>query len=110
MRLWQRSHFLLGRKLVSSQVKACLSTEARASAVSRNSDVPAQKDTAFGVRWWRAHGRRKRHLAREQQEKTTPLGRIARPDNIALAPTFLASDDARWMTGQVIVVAGSERM
>ena len=50
------------------------------------------------------------NLTREQQEKTTPLGGIAQPDNIALAPTFLASDDARWMTGQVIVVAGSERM
>jgi len=27
---------------------------------SLNSDVPAQKDTAFSVRWWRAHGRSKR--------------------------------------------------
>jgi 3-oxoacyl-[acyl-carrier protein] reductase len=47
---------------------------------------------------------------REQQEKTTPLGRIATPDDIALAATFLASDDARWITGQVIVAAGGKRM
>jgi 3-oxoacyl-[acyl-carrier protein] reductase len=36
---------------------------------------------------------------REQQEKETPLGRIAEPDDIALAATFLASDDARWIAG-----------
>jgi 3-oxoacyl-[acyl-carrier protein] reductase len=47
---------------------------------------------------------------REQQEKTTPLGRIAQPDDIALAATFLAGDDARWITGQVIVAAGGKRM
>jgi len=47
---------------------------------------------------------------REQMEKTTPLGRIAQPDDIALAATFLASDDARWITGQVIVAAGGKRM
>ncbi len=47
---------------------------------------------------------------REQQEKTTPLGRIATPEDIALAATFLASDDARWVTGQVIVAAGGKRM
>lgn len=47
---------------------------------------------------------------REQMEKTTPLGRIGQPDDIALAATFLASDDARWITGQVIVAAGGKRM
>jgi 3-oxoacyl-[acyl-carrier protein] reductase len=47
---------------------------------------------------------------REQQEKTTPLGRIAQPEDIALVATFLASDDARWITGQVIVAAGGKRM
>ena len=47
---------------------------------------------------------------REQQEKTTPLGRIAQPDDIAVAATFLAGDDARWITGQVIVAAGGKRM
>jgi 3-oxoacyl-[acyl-carrier protein] reductase len=36
--------------------------------------------------------------------------RIGEPDDIALAATFLASDDARWITGQVIVAAGGKRM
>lgn len=47
---------------------------------------------------------------REQQEKTTPLGRIATPEDIALSATFLAGDDARWITGQVIVASGGKRM
>jgi 3-oxoacyl-[acyl-carrier protein] reductase len=47
---------------------------------------------------------------REQVERGTPLGRIARPDDIAPAATFLASDDARWITGQVIIAAGGQRM
>ena len=40
---------------------------------------------------------------REEMERQTPLRRIAQPEDIALAATFLASDDARWITGQVIV-------
>jgi 3-oxoacyl-[acyl-carrier protein] reductase len=47
---------------------------------------------------------------REQQDRETPLGRIARPEDIALAATFLAGDDARWITGQIIVAAGGKRM
>jgi NAD(P)-dependent dehydrogenase (short-subunit alcohol dehydrogenase family) len=35
-----------------------------------------------------------------------PLGRIGEPDDIADVITFLASDAARWMTGQTIVVDG----
>src|SRR5206468_5767452 len=42
---------------------------------------------------------------RKQQDRETPLGRIAQPDDIALAATFLAGDDARWITGQVIIAA-----
>jgi 3-oxoacyl-[acyl-carrier protein] reductase len=38
------------------------------------------------------------------------IGRIPQPEDIALAATFLASDDSRWITGQVIVAAGGRRM
>ena len=57
----------------------------------------------------RASGLHEREF-RERQEKTTPLGRIATPEGIALAARFLASGDARWITGQVIVAAGGKRM
>lgn len=37
----------------------------------------------------------------------TPLGRVGQPEHIPNAMIFLASEQARWVTGQVIyVVAG----
>jgi len=36
----------------------------------------------------------------------TPLGRVGKPDDIASVVSFLASDQAGWITGQVIPVAG----
>jgi 3-oxoacyl-[acyl-carrier protein] reductase len=36
----------------------------------------------------------------------TPLGRIGKPVDLADAVSLLASDDARWITGQVIQVTG----
>jgi 3-oxoacyl-[acyl-carrier protein] reductase len=39
----------------------------------------------------------------------TPLGRTGRPDDIAPVAVFLASDDARWVTGETLVVSGGLR-
>ncbi len=36
----------------------------------------------------------------------TPLGRIGQPEDIAGVVAFLASDDAKWITGQLISVSG----
>jgi 3-oxoacyl-[acyl-carrier protein] reductase len=36
----------------------------------------------------------------------TPLGRVGMPVDIASAVAFLASADAQWITGQVIIVSG----
>ena len=36
----------------------------------------------------------------------TPLGRIGTPEDIAAAVAFLASDDAGWITGETLKVAG----
>jgi 3-oxoacyl-[acyl-carrier protein] reductase len=38
----------------------------------------------------------------------TPLGRVGQPDDIALPVAFLASDDARWITGTTIIASGGE--
>jgi 3-oxoacyl-[acyl-carrier protein] reductase len=46
---------------------------------------------------------------RVQFEPRTPLGRIGQPRDIASVVSFLASDDAGWITGQVIPVAGGFR-
>ena len=39
----------------------------------------------------------------------TPLGRIGQPDDIADIAVFLASDDARWLTGEKLVASGGLR-
>ncbi|MBW6420578.1 glucose 1-dehydrogenase [Rhizobium sp. XQZ8] len=39
----------------------------------------------------------------------TPLGRIGQPDDIAQVAVFLASDDARWLTGEKLVASGGFR-
>jgi NAD(P)-dependent dehydrogenase (short-subunit alcohol dehydrogenase family) len=42
----------------------------------------------------------------ERYERTTPLGRIGAPEDIADVVVFLCSDLARFITGQNLVVDG----
>ena len=44
-----------------------------------------------------------------QYVQNTPLGRIGQPDDIASVVAFLASDDARWITGSLLQAAGGLR-
>ena len=46
---------------------------------------------------------------RRKTEETTPLGRIGQPQDIAPAAVFLASDDARWITGETLYISGGNR-
>lgn len=39
-----------------------------------------------------------------------PLGRVGQPDDVADVIVFLASEQARWLTGQVLFVGGGHRM
>jgi 3-oxoacyl-[acyl-carrier protein] reductase len=41
-----------------------------------------------------------------QAVQLTPLGRTGRPNDIAPVAVFLASDDARWMTGETLFASG----
>ena len=41
---------------------------------------------------------------------TIPLRRVGRPQDVADAVVFLASDQARWITGQVVQVAGGHAL
>jgi len=43
---------------------------------------------------------------RKQLEAQTPLGRIGAVQDIAPAVVFLASDEAGWITGETLAIAG----
>ena len=45
-----------------------------------------------------------------QISEALPLKRIGEPDDIAEVIVFLASDAARWMTGQTLVVDGGAQV
>ncbi len=36
----------------------------------------------------------------------TPLGRLGQPQDIATVVSFLASDDAGWLTSQLLIASG----
>jgi len=42
-------------------------------------------------------------------EEQTPLGRIGQVEDVAPIVSFLASDEARWMTGEIILASGGMR-
>jgi 3-oxoacyl-[acyl-carrier protein] reductase len=42
----------------------------------------------------------------DRAQKHSVLGRVAEPEDVAKVISFLCSDDARHITGQVIVVDG----
>ncbi len=66
-----------------------------------NAICPGPVDTPLLARFDDGRGERLKEIAEE-----TPMGRVATPDEIAGAILFLASDDARFMTGATLVVDG----
>jgi 3-oxoacyl-[acyl-carrier protein] reductase len=44
--------------------------------------------------------------AKKQIIASTPLGRVGQPQDIARVALFLASDDAGWLTGEIIYANG----
>jgi dehydrogenase/reductase SDR family protein 4 len=67
-----------------------------------NAIAPGLIQTDFSEYFWKdpAH--------RAEVESTQPIRRIGQPDEIGCAAVYLASDEASFVTGQVIVIDGGE--
>ena len=65
-----------------------------------NCVAPALTDTPL------IESRLKDAAVRRTMEAQYPLGRLGRPDDIAQAVLYLASDDAAWTTGTIVTVDG----
>jgi 3-oxoacyl-[acyl-carrier protein] reductase len=89
-------------KAALDAITVSLSKELGAKNIRINSILPGATETegatAAGV------------IAGSEYERmfiaNTPLGRRGKPDDIAKAAVFLASDDAAWITGEQISVSG----
>ncbi len=91
-------------KAAVDAVTIALSKELGPRKIRVNSLNPGMVDTE-GVRSAGLHEGDMRRAVESQ----TPLGRIAAPEDIARAAVFFASDDAGWVTGQTLLLAGGYR-
>lgn len=66
-----------------------------------NAIAPGSIETSLAAEIYRLHPE-----LREQRLKSIPLGRLGRPDDIAAAALYLASDAADWVTGETLMVRG----
>ncbi|MEW9549747.1 SDR family oxidoreductase [Nonomuraea sp. NPDC050783] len=69
--------------------------------ITANSVAPGIVDTDINASWLRGDAGARAHAA-----SLAALGRVGEPEDIAGIVAFLASDDARWVTGRVIDATG----
>ncbi len=83
-------------------VTKCLAKYSAPYGINVNAVIPSFCDTPMF-----------RSLPEEKQDsaiKSIPLGRLARPDELGKAILFLASDDASYITGEILDVNGGVLM
>jgi 3-oxoacyl-[acyl-carrier protein] reductase len=82
-------------KAAVEQFVKILAKELGRRNVTVNAIAPGPTDTAMVSQ-----------LSRDTAPNITPLGRLGQPAEIADVVAFLVSDDARWVTGQIVGVNG----
>ncbi|WP_436757231.1 SDR family NAD(P)-dependent oxidoreductase [Streptosporangium sp. V21-05] len=78
-----------------------LAKELGSRGITANSVAPGVIDTDVNASWLRGDPEAEAHAA-----SLAALGRVGRPEDVADIVAFLASDDARWVTGRVIDATG----
>lgn len=92
-------------KAAVMQLTKCFALDLAGDGIRVNSIAPGLVDTAIWEKMFAAPGILERGM-RESMASSVPLGRMAQPNDIANMATFLASDDASYVTGQIFVVDG----
>jgi 3-oxoacyl-[acyl-carrier protein] reductase len=77
----------------------CLAREGASFGITANAIAPGQIDTDMTAQVLQRR-------SRSELERAIPLGRLGTPDDIAAAAAFLASEDAQYITGEVLDVNG----
>lgn len=90
-------------KAAVDAITRCLSTELAARKIRVNAVNPGMVQTEGNT--MAGH----ESEFRKAIEAQTPLGRIGNVDDIAPAVVFFASDDSKWITGEVMYIAGGYR-
>ncbi|WNI24369.1 SDR family oxidoreductase [Streptomyces sp. ITFR-16] len=78
-----------------------LAKELGPRGITANSVAPGIVDTDVNAGWLRGNAEAEEHAA-----SLAALGRVGQPEDIADIVAFLASDDARWVTGRVVDATG----
>ncbi len=73
--------------------------------ITANAVAPGIIDTDVNAGWLRGNP-----VAEADAAAQAVLGRVGRPDDVADVVAFLASHDARWVTGRVIDATGGVRL
>lgn len=87
----RHAHYCAAKAAIIGFTKS-IALELAADGVRANIVAPGPTDTPMLTDQWR----------RPSYTLSLPLRRIARPDEIAAAVLFLASDEARWFVGEVL--------
>jgi 2-hydroxycyclohexanecarboxyl-CoA dehydrogenase len=85
-----------------------LARELAAKGVRINSVCPGLTETSMLESFMQGAGNPDK--LREAYRRAVPIGRLGKPEDIAGAVLFLASDDAEFITGQTISVSGGLTM
>jgi 3-oxoacyl-[acyl-carrier protein] reductase len=94
------SHYCAAKAGVNGFTRAC-ATELREHNITVNAICPGGTETRMLLPHLAAQG-----FELDSPDLVGPMRRLARPTDIAGAAVFLASDDAAWMTGALLVVDG----
>lgn len=94
-------------KAALASLTQCMGLDHASQGVRVNAVCPNEVDTPMLRTGFQIRGLDPQ-TALAQLDKSTPLGRIAQPEDIADVVAFLASDQARYMAGALVEVSGGK--